>query len=75
MDVAEQVVVIYSGVRGYLDKLDPSTITKYEEAFVTHIRSSQTALLDTIRTEGQISEETDKKMKEVVLNFLAGFSA
>ena len=74
MDVSEQVAVIYAGARGYLDKLEPSAITKFEQAFLKHIKSSHQALLDTIRTEGQISESTDNQLKDIVVNFLAGFT-
>lgn len=73
MDIAEQVTVIYAGVRGYLDKLDPAKITAFESAFVKHIRSSQTELLQTIKTEGQISEASDEKLKSIVKAFLASF--
>lgn len=61
MPVEEQVAVIYTGVRGLLDKIDPSRITDFEKEFLAHMQSSQTALLDTIRTEGHISDATDRK--------------
>ncbi|XP_032624853.1 ATP synthase F(1) complex subunit alpha, mitochondrial [Chelonoidis abingdonii] len=75
MAIEEQVAVIYAGVRGYLDKLEPSKITKFESAFLAHILSQQQTLLATIRSDGKISEETDAKLKEVVTNFLATFEA
>jgi len=73
MDIAEQVTVIYAGVRGYLDKVDPSKITQFEEEFLQHIRGSQQELLKTIREEGKITDATDEKMKKVVQEFMAGF--
>uniref|UniRef100_A0A8C9DU18 ATP synthase subunit alpha n=2 Tax=Lemuridae TaxID=9445 RepID=A0A8C9DU18_PROSS len=75
MAIEEQVAVIYAGVRGYLDKLEPSKITKFENAFLTHVVSQHQALLGTIRADGKISEESDAKLKEIVTNFLAGFEA
>ncbi|KAB0405395.1 hypothetical protein E2I00_012501, partial [Balaenoptera physalus] len=86
MAIEEQVAVIYAGVRGYLDKLEPSKITKFENAFLSHVISQHQTLLGKIRSElisfcfqnraeGKISEESDAKMKEVVTNFLAGFEA
>uniref|UniRef100_A0A8C1KS03 ATP synthase subunit alpha n=1 Tax=Cyprinus carpio TaxID=7962 RepID=A0A8C1KS03_CYPCA len=73
MAIEEQVAVIYAGVRGHLDKMDPSKITKFEKAFLQHVISQQTDLLAAIRTDGKISEASDAKLKEVVLNFLASF--
>ncbi|XP_003924745.1 ATP synthase F(1) complex subunit alpha, mitochondrial [Saimiri boliviensis] len=75
MAIEEQVAVIYAGVRGYLDKLEPSKITKFENAFLSHVVSQHKALLGTIRADGKISEESDAKLKEIVTNFLAGFEA
>uniref|UniRef100_A0A8C5LZ78 ATP synthase subunit alpha n=1 Tax=Leptobrachium leishanense TaxID=445787 RepID=A0A8C5LZ78_9ANUR len=75
MAIEEQVTVIYAGVRGHLDKMDPSKITKFENAFLAHVKSQHQELLATVRTDGKISEQTDAKMKEVVLNFLSTFEA
>ena len=73
MPIEEQVAIIYAGVRGHLDKLDPSKITKFEEAFLDHIRGTQKELLATIAKDGKITEESDAKLKQVVQSFLATF--
>ncbi|KFU84440.1 hypothetical protein M959_00408, partial [Chaetura pelagica] len=75
MAIEEQVAVIYAGVRGHLDKLEPSKITKFESAFLAHVLSQHQALLSTIRTEGKISDQTEAKLKEIVTSFLATFEA
>ena len=73
MAIEEQVAVIYAGVRGHLDKVDPARITTFEKEFLAHMLSSQQELLDTIRKDGQIKPEVDAKLKEVVVSFIAGF--
>jgi len=73
MAIEEQVSVIYAGVRGHLDKLDPSKITKFEAEFLKHLRATQQDLLNTIKTENQLSKESDAKLKAVVQGFLATF--
>ena len=67
--------IIYAGVRGLLDKMEPSKITKFEAEFLKHLRASQQDLLGVIRAEGQLSKETDAKLRKVVLDFLAAFKA
>jgi len=74
MDIAEQVATIYAGVRGHLDKLDPARVTDFEEAFVKHVKSSHADLLDTIRAEGQISADSEAKLKELVVAFMQSFA-
>lgn len=75
MAIEEQVAVIYCGVRGFLDKMDPAKITKFEKEFLQHIKTNETTLLAAIAAEGTISESTDVKLKEIVLKFLATFNA
>ena len=50
MAIEEQVTVIYAGVRGHLDKMEPSKITKFEKAFLQHVLSQHQDLLATIRS-------------------------
>ncbi|EZA52156.1 ATP synthase subunit alpha, mitochondrial [Ooceraea biroi] len=74
MAIEEQVAVIYCGVRGYLDKMDPTKITGFEKEFLAHIRSTQQDLLATIAKENVISEASDAKLKKVVIDFLSSYS-
>ncbi|KAF7200547.1 ATP synthase subunit alpha, mitochondrial [Nothobranchius furzeri] len=73
MAIEEQVAVIYAGVRGHLDKMEPSKITKFEKAFLQHILSQHQDLLTAIKADGKISEASDAKLKQIVLNFLSSF--
>lgn len=75
MAIEDQVAVIYTGVRGYLDKLDPSRIGQFEKEFLQHVKSSHQDLLQIIASEGKISDETDKRLKKVVSDFVATFTA
>lgn len=73
MAIEEQVCVIYAGVRGHLDKLDPSKITKFEQAFLQHLRGQHKDILDAVRTTNEITPATDAKLKEIVQSFVASF--
>jgi len=75
MAIEEQVPVIYCGVRGYLDKLDPSKITAFEKEFLAHIKTSHQDILKAIAAEGKISDEVDAKLKKVVMDFMASFTS
>lgn len=60
-------------MRGHLDKMDPSKITKFEKEFLQHIKTSEQGLLDGIAKEGQISEAADAKLKDIVQKFMSTF--
>jgi len=71
MAIEEQVAVIYCGVRGFLDKMDPTKITEFEKKFTEHIRATQRPLLDQIAKDGHLSEASDKALNKVVTDFMA----
>ena len=60
MAIQEQVAVIYCGVRGFLDKVDPSKITDFEKKFMEHIKATQGPLLDQVK---QIIHKNHEKWK------------
>merc|ERR1712080_440394 len=73
MPIEDQVAVIYCGVRGFLDKVEPSKITAFEAAFVEHVKGSHQGLLDQIRTQGTLSAEVDKQLNKIVVDFMPGW--
>jgi len=73
MAIQEQVAVIYCGVRGYLDKIEPSKITEFEKQFLEHVKATQGGLLDQIAKDGHLSEASDAALKKVVGDFMATY--
>jgi F-type H+-transporting ATPase subunit alpha len=70
----EQVVVIFAGVNGYLDKLTVPQVGKFEQGLLAHMRSDGKDVLDTIRTEKQISDDTRAKLKQHLDTFAKNFA-
>lgn len=66
----EQVCVVYAGVRGFLDNVMTSDISKFESKFLDHLKSKHSDILNTIRTEKVLSKETDDKLKAVLTEFI-----
>merc|ERR1712150_468445 len=73
MAIEQQVAAIYCGVRGFLDKVEPSRITEFEKKFMQNVRASHQDIIKSIAEKGMIDEPTDAKLKDAVLTFLAGF--
>jgi proton translocating ATP synthase F1 alpha subunit len=72
MPIEQQVVVIYAATKGYLDKLALNQISAFEEGLLKEVSP---ALLETIKKEGNISESTDAKLKELCTGYTEGFLA
>lgn len=68
--VQNQVVFIYAATKGYLDKVPVKDIGAFEAGLMKQVDAS---ILETIRTEGVISDATDAKLKELCTKFTEGF--
>ena len=66
MPVEEQVVSIFAGVRGFLDKVPVGDIGRFEQTLLAAMRSKHKAVLDAIRTEQTISPDTEGKLKAIL---------
>jgi len=75
MSFQDQVVAIYAGTRGYLDKLAITEVGPFQEQLVAHMKASYGGIMDEIVAKGEIVPETDAKMKEIFTKFTADFSA
>jgi F-type H+-transporting ATPase subunit alpha len=72
---AEQVVVIYAGTHGYLDRLDVKDVGRFEKGLLTHLRTSDGALLDKIRDQDQkIAGEIEKEIKAAIDGYAKSFA-
>ena len=75
LSVEQMVVIIYSGVNGFLDKIPVNQVTEFEADLIPYLKANAPQLLETIRKEAAISPDTDKKVKEALGNFVAEFLA
>ncbi|TVR97620.1 MAG: F0F1 ATP synthase subunit alpha [Rhodospirillales bacterium] len=57
-----QVVVVFAGVRGYLDKINVDDVGRFEASLIDEVRANGEDILEAIRTEKDISAETEKKL-------------
>jgi F-type H+-transporting ATPase subunit alpha len=74
--VEEQVVLIYAGTRGYLDKVDVSNVSRFERELVAWLRSKKSDLLASIRSKKDIKADgIEDKMKAALDEFTAVFAA
>ena len=73
LKVEEQVVVIYTGVNGYLDEIDVKDVARFEEDFLRFVREEHGDLLETIRKEKALSDATNEKLKSISASFSKSF--
>ncbi|MHA1571336.1 MAG: F0F1 ATP synthase subunit alpha [Alphaproteobacteria bacterium] len=74
MPMEEQVIAIYAGVRGHLDKIEVRRINEFESRLLDHIRSQHGDVLETLREEGEISDATETRLKGILEAFVKAFA-
>ena len=74
MKVEEQVAVIYAGVNGYLDAIEVGDVGRFEAGLLEHLRSASASVLDTIRDEQKLSDETEADLKAAIEAFAKSFA-
>jgi F-type H+-transporting ATPase subunit alpha len=74
MATEEQVVVIYAGVRGYLDKLPLADIGRFEASLLSELRAKQGGILTSLATEKALTPAIEEKLKATLDAFTKSFA-
>jgi len=69
LTIEEQVVTIFAGVNGYTDAIEVNQVTQFEARLLDEIRSKGQDILKAIRTEKELSEETQAKLTKFMDDF------
>ena len=72
--VEEQVMTLYTAVNGYLDDIEVKQILSFEEQFLQYMRTKAAEVGQTIRTTGDLSKETEAKLKAAIVEFKKSFA-
>ncbi|MDO8529888.1 MAG: F0F1 ATP synthase subunit alpha [bacterium] len=70
MPFEKQVLVLYAALNGYFNKFQPEEIQKIEAKYLEYVQDLHGDLVDTLREQKQITDETEGKLKEVIGKFL-----
>ncbi len=66
LPVEEQVVSIFAGVRGYLDRIEIADIGRFEQTLLEECRGKHSDLLAAIRDQGEISDDSEKRLAGIM---------
>ncbi len=75
LPVAQQVMVIYAGTKGFLDKIPVNEIRDWEGQFLQFIQTNKTDLLDKITTEGALTDEVTAAIEATLAEFQGQYSS
>jgi F-type H+-transporting ATPase subunit alpha len=75
MSLSKQVVVLFAGTRGFIDKYEVEKVRIYEQQLLSFVESKYPEIMKEIEEKKIISPELEKKMKEVLTEFDSVFVA
>jgi F-type H+-transporting ATPase subunit alpha len=73
--VEEQVISLFAGTRGYLDKLPVSAVGEFERRMLSELKSSQPGIIDAIRNDREIKKGTEDQLIAFLDAFAKSFAA
>jgi F-type H+-transporting ATPase subunit alpha len=73
--VEDQVVVIFAGTRGHLDKIDVSKVGKFEGQLLSELKASGNGILESIRDTREIKKDVEAQLEAFLVEFVKRFVA
>ncbi|MEZ5691420.1 MAG: F0F1 ATP synthase subunit alpha [Rickettsiales bacterium] len=73
LSTAEQVCVIYSGVKGHLDNINTREVGRFEKELLQELRNSHSDILNDITEKAVLSDATENKLKSVIEQLVKRF--
>ena len=66
MTVAEQVISVFCGVKGYLDDIELKDIANFETKIIEKCKSDKPEIIESIQSSGKLEEDTEKLLVDLV---------
>lgn len=66
LPLEKQIVILYAGAKGYLDKYPKGVAAKYEAGLYTFVESRFSELLDAIKEKRELTDDIEAIMKKML---------
>lgn len=73
--VEEQIAVIFAAINGYLDDIEVKDVRKFEQDYLSYLKSGGLGILEEIAEKKVISDDLTNKMKSALETFKKQFTA
>ena len=75
MTVAEQVISVFCGVKGYLDDIEQKDISLFEKKILEKCKNEKPQIIEAISKSGKLEEETENSLVDVIKEFKQNFKS
>ena len=75
MTVAEQVISVFCGVKGYLDDIELKDIAEFENKIIEKCKSDKPEIIDSIQSSGKLEDDKEKLLIGVITQLKENFKS
>ena len=75
MTVAEQVISVFCGVKGYLDNIDLKDVAEFESKIIEKCKLDKPEIIESILSSGKLEEDKEKLLIEVITQLKGNFKS
>lgn len=75
LSVAEQVAVVYAGLNGYLDEIEPEKVPGFAQGMRDYLKNSKGKYTEIIASEKKLTDEAEGLLKEAITEYKKTFLA
>ncbi len=72
-DVEDQIIAIFAGTNGYLDKVENEQVQSFEKGLLSYVHDKYPDIIETLRTEKKVSDDMEAKLKKAAEEYLSAF--
>ena len=66
MTVAEQVISVFCGVKGYLDDIELKDVAEFESKIIEKCKSDKPEIIESIQSSGKLEDDKEKFLVDVI---------
>jgi len=75
MTVAEQVISVFCGVKGYLDDIDLKDVAEFERKIIQRCKSDKPEIIEAIQSSGKLEDDKEKLLIEIINQMKGDFKS
>ena len=75
LTVAEQVISVFCGVKGYLDDVELKDIAEFETKIIEKCKSEKPEILESILSSGKLEDDKEKSLIELIMELKKNFNS
>ena len=73
LPVESQIMIVYAGVKGYLDELPVNKVLEFQDKFLPYVRAAHSEIHEAILEKGVLTPQTEENLKAVLKDFVDQF--